>query len=69
MGSSVAQTFACQYVAAGGLNWEGSYWRTREFRVEEPFFLTLTPDGKGLSVDTVEKQLLSTAPTCVTEDP
>jgi hypothetical protein len=38
MGSSVAQTFACQYVAAGGLDWEGGSWRAQQFNVQEPFF-------------------------------
>jgi hypothetical protein len=34
-----AQTFACQFVASGGLDWEGKSWILKQFNTEKPFAL------------------------------
>lgn len=47
-GSSVAQTFACQYVASGGLDWRSGNWEAVPFKTREPFFFTIKP-GKGIT--------------------
>ena len=39
--NSLAQTFACQFVASGGLRWEAGSWVTSKFRNEQPFFFTI----------------------------
>ncbi len=61
-GSTVAQTFACQYVASAGLDWENGSWVTRTFHVGKPFFLNLTLDGKNIEEKSI-KNLIQSA-TC-----
>jgi hypothetical protein len=42
-GSAVAQTYACQFImAAGMLKSPQTGWKTTEFNVPEPFFLTMS---------------------------
>ena len=41
---SIAQTFACQFVASGGLDWKSSRWVATEFNSREPFFFKITPN-------------------------
>ena len=65
-GNSVAQTFACQYVSATGLNWENGSWQTRRFKIDAPFFLALNANSQGLTFDSVAK-LLGAAHTCITD--
>jgi hypothetical protein len=40
-GSSLAQTFACQYIANAGLSWESGQWVVSKFTIREPFFFTI----------------------------
>jgi hypothetical protein len=44
---AIAQTFACQYIEAAGLNWEAGRWKSTRFNVEKPFFLNM--DGANLN--------------------
>ena len=46
--SSLAQTFACQYVASGGLSWESGTWVASGFKKKEPFFFTIKA-GVGIT--------------------
>ena len=62
-GSSLAQTFACQFVASAGLQWEGGSWVTKTFKKDQPFFIGLNQDGKTIDTKTISKKLL-TYPTC-----
>ncbi len=66
MGSSLAQTFACQYVASGGLNWTNGGWEITRFKLREPFFLTLKTGGQELTFDSTAK-LLGGVHTCITD--
>ena len=54
-GNSVAQTFACQYVASSGLIWKSGAWKATEFKTDSPFFLTVK--GKTLDEKSVTKVL------------
>ena len=54
-GNSVAQTFACQYVASSGLIWKSGAWKATEFKTEPPFFLTV--NGTTLYEKSVAKVL------------
>lgn len=65
MGSSIAQTFACQYVASAGLHWTNGSWEIARFKVDEPFFLKMALDGKNLDADSIFK-IVGTVSTCVT---
>jgi hypothetical protein len=40
-GSVAAQTYACQFIMAAGMNKNTAGWRLTEFNVPEPFFLTM----------------------------
>lgn len=40
-GAAIGQTFACQYTAAAGLDWEDGRWKTRSFFTNPPFFLKI----------------------------
>lgn len=45
-------TYACQFIAAGGLFWENGQWKTTKFKQKSPFFLnsvnqTLTNESVG----------------------
>lgn len=62
LGSSVAQTFACQYVAAAGLKWENGSWVTKTFAEGSPFFIGLNSDGKTIDTKTITR--LVTSPKC-----
>lgn len=42
--SSLAQTFACQYIESGGLIWESGAWVASRFKISEPFFFTIKAD-------------------------
>lgn len=66
-GSSVAQTFACQYVTKAGLDWEKGSWQSTRFKVDEPFFLSLNPSGQGLAFDSTAK-ILGGTHTCITDN-
>jgi hypothetical protein len=46
-------TYACQYIKAGGLNWENKNWKLVEFNIQKPFFLAAS-NGK-LNIDSVAK--------------
>lgn len=60
-GAAMGQTFACQYTAAGGLNWENGRWVTRGFRLGAPFFLKV--ERGSLTEDSVSKILLGSPET------
>ena len=57
-GSSVAQTFACQFIAAAGLKWENDSWVTKTFKENPPFFIGLNPDGKTIDTKTISKLVI-----------
>ena len=40
-GAAMGQTFACQYIESGGLNWENGRWRSTLFILPPPFFLRM----------------------------
>lgn len=63
-GSSLAQTFACQFVAAAGLRWENGSWVTSTFKKDPPFFLKIMPNG-DLTLESAAT-VLGGAHTCVT---
>lgn len=63
-GISVAQTFACQFVASAGLHWESSSWKTKTFLEEPPFFLQIMPNG-DLSRESAHA-VVGPAYTCIT---
>jgi hypothetical protein len=54
-GAAMGQTFACQYVAAGGLHWQNDRWEPTRFQLQEPFFLKIT--SGQIDTDLVEKAL------------
>lgn len=56
-GNSVAQTFACQYVADTGFRWEHGSWVSTTFKTGKPFFIGLNSDGKTINTKTIEKML------------
>lgn len=60
--SSLAQTFACQFVAAAGLKWENGAWVTKTFVEGSPFFIGMSQNGEIIDKKTIEKLVLS--PTC-----
>jgi len=60
--SSLAQTFACQFVAAAGLDWENGAWITKTFNVANPFFISLNTDGKTIDKKSIAQ--LVVIPTC-----
>ena len=66
-GSSVAQTFACQYVETVGLDYESGAWRLKRFIPEAPFFINLSRDGKRIERDSA-MNLLGVAHTCVSDN-
>jgi hypothetical protein len=43
-GSAAAQTYACQFIMQAGMAKDSAGWKATEFKVDDPFFLTLT-DG------------------------
>jgi hypothetical protein len=55
-----AQTFACQFVASGGLVWEKGKWRVATFEARKPFFLKIQEER--LLADSVAPVLFSSAP-------
>jgi hypothetical protein len=55
-----AQTFACQYVANGGLTWEKGKWEAAKFAIRKPFFLKMLEER--LIADSVAPVLFSSAP-------
>lgn len=61
-GNSLAQTFACQFVAAAGLKWENGSWVTKTFVEGSPFFIGLNSDGKTIDTKTITR--LVTSPKC-----
>lgn len=64
-GAAMGQTFACQYTAAAGLNWQRGRWQIQEFRPSPPFFIKVA-DG---SIDTESlKQLLDHPAECVSDN-
>jgi len=63
--SSLAQTFACQFVAAAGLNWENGSWVTKTFIERNPFFISLNPDGQTIDKKSIAQ--LVPIPTCAGE--
>ena len=65
-GSSVAQTYACQFVASAGLNWEKGSWVTSTFKKSSPFFIGLNPDGKTIDEKTIKNLII--VPTCTAEE-
>ena len=46
--NSLAQTFACQYIANAGLSWESGKWVVSKFTIREPFFFTIKA-GVGIT--------------------
>lgn len=44
-GSSLAQTFACQFIASSGLNWNSGRWESTSFHTHEPFFFGITAEN------------------------
>lgn len=67
MASSMAQTFACQYVETVGLDYESGAWQLKRFIPEAPFFINLTRDGKRIERDSA-MNLLGVAYTCVSDN-
>lgn len=65
-GSSVAQTYACQFVASAGLNWEKGSWVTSTFKKRSPFFIGLNRDGKTIDEKTIANLVI--ASTCTAEE-
>ena len=64
-GNSVAQTFACQYVASSGLIRKSGAWKATEFKTEPPFFLTV--NGTTLDEKSVAKVLGASGAKCMGE--
>ncbi len=63
--SSVAQTsFACQYIASGGLDWESGAWKATQFKNRSPFFLGVRSD-RSLDENQVAKLFKSNRANCV----
>ncbi len=56
--STVAETIACQFVAAAGLTWQSGRWEAERFNPHNPFFLKVTPDGMSLNENEVLKALI-----------
>ncbi len=48
-------TYACQYVATGGLVWKDQQWQISKFIFNQPFFLSAS--NSNLNVDSVAKAL------------
>jgi hypothetical protein len=61
---SIAQTFACQYVASAGLKWENGAWVTKTFTEGSPFFIGMSEDGDTINKKTIGNLVIS--PTCTT---
>lgn len=64
--TSLAQTFACQFVASAGLNWEKGSWVTSTFKKRSPFFIGLNRDGKTIDEKTIANLVI--ASTCTAEE-
>ncbi len=59
-GAAMGQTFACQYIASAGLNWENGRWEATRFKTDPPFFLTA--EAGELTASSVAKALKSENP-------
>lgn len=63
--AAMGQTFACQYTAAAGLDWQRGRWQIQEFRPLPPFFIKVA----NRSIDTESlKQLLGHPAECVSDN-
>jgi len=60
-----AQTFACQYVMAAGLQWNKGKWSVTGFEVLKPFFLRL--EAGTITSDSATKVLFGPVKRCEVE--
>lgn len=58
-------TYACQYIKAGGLDWENKQWKATSFIINSPFFLSAV-NGQLVS-NSVSKIFDGTEVNCFTK--